>query len=93
MNFFLIVKKQKLIIKKSIEGASLKILINYLQIISIIQNLKLDWNENIIQFNMAINSASGNFSRIISFDCIFQGFFIIFIHSKKINLKKYFRYI
>ena len=73
MDYFLIVMKQKFIVKKSIQAAYLKILINYLQLISIVQNLKVNWDTNIVQFNTVSSSVSGNFAKIVSFDCVFKG--------------------
>ena len=77
MNCFLKEMEQKFIVRKSIEAAYLKILINYLQLISIIKNLKINWSTEISRFQLLSSSISGSFVKIISFDCIFQG--IIYI--------------
>ena len=68
--FFDIYSDQNVIIKKSIEGAQIRILMNYLQTLSIIHNLKIDWSAQMIQLITIVDSISGYVSRIVSFECI-----------------------
>ena len=72
--------KQKYIVRKSIQAAYLKIMINYLQLISIIENLKLNWNSNILQFFKISSSVSGSLAKTIRLDCVFRGFSIFFLY-------------
>ena len=68
--FFNTYTHQNFIIKKSIQGAQIKILMNYLQIMSIMHHLKINWSAEILQFITIIDSVSGYVSKIISFECI-----------------------
>ena len=71
MNYFFgIYCDQNIIVKKSIEGAQIRILLNYLSTLSIIYNLKINWSDQMIQLITVVDCLSGYVSRIISFECV-----------------------
>lgn len=61
-----------------LSSAYMKILLSYLQIISLIGNLKLNWTKSLAEFFNINQVVTGSFLQVISFDCLFKGFFNIY---------------
>lgn len=66
--------------QKFLLSAQIKILNNFLQIISIISSLRIDWNNEIQSIFPTFKIASGNLHQVISLECIYPGisFLLIF---------------
>ena len=58
---------------KMLTAAYLKIFINYSQCISIINSLKLDWNEIFSKFIETHKIVSGGVHQVLSLECVFSG--------------------
>jgi len=61
-----------------LSSAYLKIFLNYLQLITLISNLELNWTGFLTQIFDCGKVMTGSFLQIISFDCLFKGKFINF---------------
>ena len=67
------ISNKDLIYKKMLTAAYIKIFINYSQCISIINSLKLDWNEIFSKFFQTYKIVSGSFHQVLSLECVFSG--------------------
>lgn len=64
----------------------MKILMNYFQIINIINLLEIKWNSAVNDIQIAGKTFSGSFFKVISLDCLFQGkIILIFFNFNNIN--------
>jgi hypothetical protein len=70
-------EEEKKFIKK-IKSIHVKILMNFLQMLSIITLLNLNWSPTMSDVLVAQNSMSGWFLKFISFDCLYEGSIVIF---------------
>ena len=64
---------KKYVIKKSIESAYMKIMINYIQIVTICNSLKINWDSLLTKFYSVQNSVGGNIFKIVSLNCLLKG--------------------
>ena len=58
---------------KILTAAYIKIFINYSQCISIINSLKLNWNEIFSKFIEMHKIVSGGVHQVLSLECVFSG--------------------
>ena len=64
---------QSFVIKNMINAASVKILMNYSQTISIINSLNLNWEGKLMEIFNVYKTASGGFQQVVSLECFFSG--------------------
>ena len=62
-------------IRKTIHSNYLKILMNYVQILMILMNLKLEWADLFLKMICYQNTISASFFKIISLDCLLKSLF------------------
>ena len=70
---------QKFAIQKILSAAIVKIIVNYLQTITILKSLRLNWHEVWIQFFVVQETASGGVARALNLECLIEGFNQIFL--------------
>ena len=81
-----LVKNESFAVRKIINSAYFKIVINYSQTIAILNSLKLNWNEIIAQYFQIHKMASGSIDQILSIECILYGKFMNFFKTIYITL-------
>ena len=84
----LLATDENLTMKRKLNSAYMKVLMNYFQTMNIINILELKWHSAISKFQSASQTLSGGFFKVISLECIFKGFISYFFFLLKLKIKR-----
>ena len=83
----LLATDENLTMKRKLNSAYMKVLMNYFQTMNIINILELKWHSAISKFQSASQTLSGGFFKVISLECIFKSFISYFFFLLKFTFK------
>ena len=71
---------KKTLTEIQLNSAYMKLLMNYFQMINIINYLELNWHSAIVKFQTTSKTLSGSFFKVISLECLFKSKYLFLLY-------------